>query len=251
MSAIAFLRELLDAGVALDTALLAAEKHEQMLAAEPSRTTRQERNRRYYEKKKAEDDRLKASEKRLKTSESEASEKRLKASESVLNSDAPRAHVRDNPSRLVISGQTVVDVSVRAGEQPDDWPEGNPADALIAEVASPRLDPSKSQGLHLTAGRLVAWRRDGASWRFDVLPVVKAACAKAKNPIGTWKYFDTAISVSIAENRRALEIPDAASLPQSQGPPGGGLIAQIGAEQAEARRRAFELMDAREARNGR
>jgi hypothetical protein len=162
---------------------------------------------------------------------------------------AALTRVRDNPSRLVITGQTVVDVSASAGDQPDDWPTGNHVEALVAEVSSPRLDPDKSQGLHLTAGRLVAWRRDGASWQFDVLPVVKAACAKSKTPIATWKYFDTAISVSIAENRRALEIPDAAATPRGQGPP-MTFAAQIGAENTEARRRAFELLDARKTQNG-
>lgn len=160
----------------------------------------------------------------------------------------PLARVRDNPSRLVISGQTVVDVSASALEQPDDWPTQNCVECLVAEVASPRLDPSKSPGLVQTAGRLAAWRRDGASWQFDVLPVVKATCAKARLPIGSWKYFDPAIAQSIADNRRALEIPEAT--PLRAGGPVVSFADKIGADNAEARRRAFELLDAREARNG-
>lgn len=158
------------------------------------------------------------------------------------------ACVRDNPSRLVISGQTVVDVSASALEQPDDWPTGSPVDALVAEIASPRLDPAKAQGLVLTSGRLAAWRRDGASWEFDVVPVVRAASAKAKTPIASWKYFDAAIAQSIADNRRALEIPEAT--PLRAGGPVVSFADKIGADNAEARRRAFELLDAREARNG-
>lgn len=229
------------AGMSVDAIADAIEAMEGAGSAD-SRTARQQRNARYYEKTK----RLKASEKRLKTSEQDASEKRLKASESVLNSDG-LARVRDNPSRLVISGGTVVDVSASAPDQPDDWPEANPVDALVAAVGSPRLDPAKSPGLVLTAGRLAAWRRDGASWKFDVVPVVSTACAKTKTPVASWKYFDAAIAQSIADNRRALEIPEAR---QATGPPGQTFAERLSAENAEARRRAFEILDQRAARNG-
>jgi len=94
-------------------------------------------------------------------------------------------------------------------ENGSDWPE-KPLDALVAETLSPFLDTSKTPGLITSSGRLVAWRRSGASWVSDVVPVVAALCSKAKGPINSWSYFDTAIAQSIANNRRDLSIPDAA-----------------------------------------
>lgn len=94
----------------------------------------------------------------------------------------------------------------------DDWPEGNTAvwsSMLIAEASTVYLDPSRSLGLVTTEGRLHAWRREGASWQFDVVPVVTALARKARRPIATWKFFDAAIAQSIADNRQALSIPEA------------------------------------------
>lgn len=106
----------------------------------------------------------------------------------------------------------------------DDWPTGKAsdhADLLIATVASPWLDPSKSQDLVTTRGRVAAWKRDGASWEHDVLPVVTGLVAKRRARIGTWKFFDAAISQSIADNRAALEIPEAGTVIRmhATGPP--------------------------------
>lgn len=124
----------------------------------------------------------------------------------------------------------------------DDWPAGDACKALVAEVGSPWLDPAKSPGLITTAGRLAAWRRDGASWVHDVLPVVSGLCAAAKSPISAWKYFDPAMGRSIAESRRALEIPAAGTVvPLRTGSP---LANQIDAEKAEAKRRALAAMEA-------
>jgi hypothetical protein len=89
-----------------------------------------------------------------------------------------------------------------------------------------------------TRGRLAAWKRDGASWEHDVLPVVTGLCAGRRSRIASWKFFDQAIARSIADNRAALEIPEAGRV-RATGPP-GGLAAQIGAEWAEARRRVLE-----------
>lgn len=248
MSAIAAaLKHMLASGMPHDAIVSAvAEMEAAMTSSTVALTTRQERNRRYYEKKKAEDNRLKASEKRLKTSELDASENRLKASENVLI-QTPLARVRDNITTSVDNTQTVVDVSAGAHDQPLDWPEGDLVEVLVQQVASPRLDPAKSQGLLLTSGRLAAWRREGASWEFDVLPVVRAACAKARTPIGRWTYFDTAIAQSIADNRRALEIPEARAPHASSGK---SIVERIADDNAEARRKAFELLDARQAQHG-
>lgn len=90
----------------------------------------------------------------------------------------------------------------------DDWPPVNPMAVLLALVECAFLDPNKSPGLVTTAGRLAAWKRDGASWQHDVVPVVSSLCAKQRSPISTWKFFDAAIARSIADNRRVLEIPE-------------------------------------------
>jgi hypothetical protein len=122
----------------------------------------------------------------------------------------------------------------------DDWPNGNGphlAKLLVEAVESPWLDPHKSLDLNTTTGRLVAWKRDGASWEHDVLPVVRTLCANRRSRVASWKYFDDAIARSIADNRAALEIPAAGSV-RATGPP--SFAAQISAEHAEARRRVLE-----------
>jgi hypothetical protein len=159
----------------------------------------------------------------------------------------PLARVRDNPSRLVISGLIDDDDCASAQDRHDDWPRTNVVEALVDEIASPRLDHRKSPGLVQTSGQLAAWKRDGASWDHDVVPVVKALCAKSKTPIASWKFFSPAVAQSIADNRAALAIPEAR---QATGPPGQSITERISAENAEARRRAFELMDQRAAKNG-
>ena len=246
MSVVAAIRQMLDAGLSLEQALTAAEIMEANASARPAGTPRQERNRRHYEKKKAEAERLKASEKRLKTSEQDASEKRLNASENVLI-QTPLARVRDNLPRLVISGLIDDDDCASAQDHPDDWPAANVVETLVEEVASPRLDHRKSPGLVQTSGQLAAWKRDGASWEHDVLPVVKALCAKSKTPIASWKFFAPAIAQSIADNRAALAIPEAR---QATGPPVVSITDRLAAEQAEAHRRADEILAQRAARHG-
>jgi uncharacterized protein YdaU (DUF1376 family) len=92
----------------------------------------------------------------------------------------------------------------------DDWPpEGRPADVLVQLIDSPHLDPNRSPTLVTTAGRVSAWRREGASWVQDVIPVVSGLVQRARSPIGSWKFFDAAVAQSIADNRQALTIPEA------------------------------------------
>ncbi len=135
---------------------------------------------------------------------------------------SPRARVEDITPKLVISGSDD-DVDANARSSSDDWPKlkgrQTHAEILAETVASPWLAPSKSPGLVETAGRLAAWKRDGASWQHDVVPVVTALCVKAGKRIGTWKYFDASIAQSIADNRAALAIPEARVVPLR---PGGG-----------------------------
>lgn len=93
-----------------------------------------------------------------------------------------------------------------------DWPEGDArrhAELLSQAANTIRLDPARQPGLTTTLGRLAAWRRDGASWEHDVLPMVTAIAAKRGPPIASWKFFDAAIAQSIADNRQALNIPEA------------------------------------------
>lgn len=93
-----------------------------------------------------------------------------------------------------------------------DWPAGDArrhAEMLVEEAATVHLDPARQPGLATTTGRIHAWRRDGASWEHDVLPVVRAAAQRQRGPIRSWKFFDAAIAQSIADNRAALAIPEA------------------------------------------
>lgn len=117
----------------------------------------------------------------------------------------------DNLSRLVDTSSAVAVVE-DARDPICDWPPGDATRhaQLLAEAAGTgRLDPAKQSGLTLTAGRLLAWKRDGASWIYDVVPAVVVMSQKRGPPIGTWKYFDKAIAQSIADNRQALTIPAA------------------------------------------
>ena len=94
----------------------------------------------------------------------------------------------------------------------DDWPEGDTrhhAQLLASAADTVRLDPARQPGLTTTLGRLAAWRRDGASWEHDVVPVVTTVACKRGPPIGSWKFFDSAIAQSIADNAAALTIPEA------------------------------------------
>lgn len=134
-------------------------------------------------------------------------------------------------------------VEARASAEENDWPEVDAAARLVEAVASPWLDPNKSQGLVTTAGRLTAWRREGASWRRDVVPIVQALCADRRQPVASWKFFDAAVARSIADGRAALEIPSAGEGRRATGPP-MSLTDRIAAEHAESRRMALEMLAA-------
>ncbi len=90
------MRKMLALGIPIEQALEIVEAFEMR-----PNDARSERNRRYYEKRKA-------SEKRLKASESDGEARRLKASEKRLTSDATsRAHVEDKLLNSVIEPQEV------------------------------------------------------------------------------------------------------------------------------------------------
>jgi hypothetical protein len=121
----------------------------------------------------------------------------------------PLARVEDNLLTTVVSGLAAVDVEAR---DPGDWPMGDAnvwASCLVEAASTSRLDPSRTPGLITTLGCLVRWKRGGASWQFDVLPIVTSICRKRGPPISTWTYFDKPIAQSVADNRKALEIPEA------------------------------------------
>lgn len=106
----------------------------------------------------------------------------------------------------VVGASTPVLVAV------SDWPEGDStahAKRLFEMVGSSFLDPNRSSALITTVGRLAAWRRDGASWEHDVVPVVTGLCAGRRSPVSSWNFFNEAIARSISDNRQALTIPEA------------------------------------------
>lgn len=122
------------------------------------------------------------------------------------NLQEPRAGGRARASEPEPEDSGGGDISAR--EPIDDWPAGSSADhadALCDLAATVNLDRSREGGLTLTAGRLHAWRRDGASWERDVKPVVLTLAAKARGPITSWKYFDRAVAEAKANNERELE----------------------------------------------
>lgn len=117
----------------------------------------------------------------------------------------------DNLSRLVDTSSAVA-VAEDVRDPISDWPTGDATRhaQLLAEAAGTgRLDPAKQPGLATTLGRVAAWKRDGASWTYDVVPAVTIMSQKRGPPIATWKYFDPAIAQSVADNRRALATPAA------------------------------------------
>jgi len=155
--------------------------------------------------------------------------------------DAPtRPRVEDNSSRI-ISLEAAADVA-ETREQPNDWPKGDAkrhAAELVAEIASPWLDPNKSLDLNTTTTCLAAWKREGASWVHDVVPIVAKLCQRNGRPVKSWKFFNDAIAQSIADSRAALVIPLSSRVRQT-GPP--SLVDRIAEENAEARRKAMNLM---------
>ncbi|MFI8684074.1 helix-turn-helix domain-containing protein [Brevundimonas diminuta] len=118
---------------------------------------------------------------------------------------------------LATTPEPVVQLVATVVESPEptpanDWPEGDArrhAELLVELAATVRLDVARQPGLTLTAGRLAAWRRDGASWEHDVVPVVTSLARKRGQAIASWKFFDAAVAQSIADNRQALNIPEA------------------------------------------
>jgi hypothetical protein len=133
--------------------------------------------------------------------------------EEPLEEAAATAQAPANDSDPVVQVvETVVEEPMPVSAVVDDWPTGKASDhasLLAAEANTHRLDPSKTEGLLLTSGRLAAWKAAGASWEFDVIPTITALAGRSGRRITSWKFFDAAIAQSIADNRQALTIPEA------------------------------------------
>jgi hypothetical protein len=123
----------------------------------------------------------------------------------------------------------------------DDWPEGDLGKLLVDAADSPWLDPQKTPNLIITAGRIAAWKRRGASWSQHVLPVVTALAKLHGEPIATWQFFEKAIGRAVKSSRADMDLPEGV-VPLR---PGGGasITDRIAAENAEARRLAFAMLD--------
>jgi hypothetical protein len=93
----------------------------------------------------------------------------------------------------------------------DDWPAGKPFDhaqLLVVEAEAVNFSLDRAPGLAQGITALHRWRRDGASWEHDVVPVVKALAQKARSPIKSWSYFEDAIATNVAATRAAMTIPE-------------------------------------------
>lgn len=251
MSAIGFVRKALAMGVDLETALKMGEAFEEAhpvyvppvgIVVDPTTERRRAYDRERQAEKRAAEKAAKATSSVHPPTSAESVESAGRPLDTGPTKDAPtpvHTRVEDNPSRLDTTGLVVVGgVEAREPDQPgDDWPKGDAkrhAELIVETVASPRLDPHKSTTLVTTTGRIAAWKRAGASWEHDVLPVIQAGCQGRRDRINGWQYFDAAIARSIADNRRALDIPEA----QARAPPRRQTLAeQVGDES----RRATEL----------
>ena len=205
MSAVAFIKGMIDAGFTCEQALRAAEVFEATaVAIKPARSKGAIRQARYEERK-----RQKASETSGLTlsDETDASDAPLSLPPSPQTPQPPTHTPGDETTHAHVRAEPVLAV-VAVSDWPDDT-GGKLASRLCEEVASHRLDWSKTPDLLTTSTRLAAWRRDGASWEFDVVPVVTALARRPGRPITSWKFFDAAIAQSIADNRQALNIPEA------------------------------------------
>lgn len=84
----------------------------------------------------------------------------------------------------------------------DDWPDLTPLDqaALLCRLVgrSGSLDVARDGGLVQSVFYFPKWRKRGASWEGDVVPVVTALTQRNARPIRTWSYFDQAIAEATA-----------------------------------------------------
>lgn len=186
-------------------------------------------------------------EKRHQASPSVTETNREDVTETVTNrheTSPPRAHVRDITSNSENNHNHTLP---NASASSDDWPPGNAnqhAKLICAEMASPWLDMDKSPGLVTTAGLIASWKRDGASWEHDVLPLIRGRVMARRSAVTTWKFFSDAIGETASANRAALKIPEAGTvvpIRPGTGPP--SIVDRITEENRQARELAFKMLE--------
>jgi hypothetical protein len=117
-----------------------------------------------------------------------------------LNTSTPEIH----PERTESSGSSVsAPVKILNGSAAS-MPSFKLAQILFAEVNSRWLDPCRSPDLNTTHPRIRAWMAAGADFDADIVPTVKAVCARPRSePITLLGYFDKPIAAAIAKRKRA------------------------------------------------
>lgn len=202
MSAVAFIRRMVESGFSYEDALAAAEAFEATVGdmLPPARSKRQERNRRYYEGRKASE----PSEKRLKASEtSETSETPQKVSPKPPSKNAPPSPPKGGSSPPLVENlaeqlwQTASPASRNRSGRPSTrratsaaLAKGATAEALIASVRDHcRKSGDHAKGLH----RIIEaelWRESvprPEPPRADTDPAYRAYLEAHFRATGEWK----------------------------------------------------------------
>jgi len=219
------LKNMLAAGMDHGDVVRAIAEMEEAFASAPELSARQARNRRYYDAKQ----RLKASEKRL---NSDAQENPAEASESVLKRlkaseiKTPLARVRDINSNSEITG-------ILSPSLAQEW-----AGVALADLA-------RSSGIASIHDLRAAMNGKNPCSLDDIEAGVRGAAAWSLGRHGPGSMTNWRLAVRMAgeaRDRRQAGAPDVVDLAQHRatGPPGGSFSAQLGADQAEARRRVLE-----------
>jgi uncharacterized protein YdaU (DUF1376 family) len=141
-----------------------------------------------------------------------------------------------------------------AGARYADWDRASLDDltAALRQAAGDALNAAAPK-LHVVAPILALLRPGSgpaADLDLDVIPAIRAAAPKVPRPgyVTRWDYFVPMITE--ARDRRLQGAPALGEpIPErATGPPNASLTDRIGADNAEARRRAFALMDAQNGR---
>lgn len=90
----------------------------------------------------------------------------------------------------------------------DDWPTTDHVKILVSAAKSPWLDNQKSLGLNTSATTILAWKRAGAEWDRDVVPIITAIARAHHEPIGNWQFFNKPVLRSLAQARQVLALPE-------------------------------------------
>lgn len=132
------------------------------------------------------------------------------ADKEIKDLQSPRAGVRAPASEPDSESKGAALIRGREASE-DDWPDGKPFDhaqILVREAEAVNFSLDRSPGLGQGIAALHRWRRDGASWEHDVVPVVTALARKARTPIKSWSYFEDAVAANVAATRAAMTIPE-------------------------------------------